>query len=262
MPIDIIGRGKPDSSLDKAYIASSEDANQMREEMRMKLTKEQEKALKQDFADEALSVDSSRGFPLTSIKAMYVIERLNEVFGVFGWGYEFTAPVDLNGEFVSKVTLTIYDEEHRPYHTVSQYGGKRPVKNRITDTYKSAITDGLTKCASILGIGHSVFKGNSALVHEREDTPAPRFKPAPKPASSPPLAGDMTEILHFGKYKGMSLAQIHAENSSYLPWLIKSDMMKKKEYSDLKGQIGLFLDNEEIKQNEFPPNNPAWPEEE
>ena len=38
--------------------------------------------LKAPFPKDAYSCDSSRGFNLTSIKAQYVIERLNDVLGI------------------------------------------------------------------------------------------------------------------------------------------------------------------------------------
>jgi len=38
-------------------------------------------------------------------------------------------------------------------------GGKQVVRERITDARKSAVTDGLTKAASMIGVGHDVFKG-------------------------------------------------------------------------------------------------------
>ena len=105
-----------------------------------KITKE----LRKDFPQEALSKDTSRGFELTSIKAMYIIERLNDVFGVFGWGYDFTDPIEKEGEQIVKVTLMIYKEEGA-VHKISQFGGKKVIRNNMTDAYKSAITDGFTK---------------------------------------------------------------------------------------------------------------------
>lgn len=38
---------------------------------------------------EALSVDDGRGFPLTSIKAAFVLERLSQVFGTLGYGWRY-----------------------------------------------------------------------------------------------------------------------------------------------------------------------------
>ena len=53
------------------------------------LTQDQIQALKSPFPPKALSVDTSRGFELTSIKAAFVIERLNEVFGTCGIGWRY-----------------------------------------------------------------------------------------------------------------------------------------------------------------------------
>jgi hypothetical protein len=53
------------------------------------LTQDQIQALKAPFPSEALSSDTSRGFELTSIKAAFVIERLNEVFGPCGVGWRY-----------------------------------------------------------------------------------------------------------------------------------------------------------------------------
>lgn len=127
----------------------------------MKLTSDQIDKINEDFPPEALSKDTSRGFELTSIKAAFVIERLNDVFGHLGWGYTFTDIEPHDGEFVTKVTLVIKgDGVHNEFpHEICQFGGKKIVRNNVTDACKSAVTDGLTKCASILGIGHKVFKG-------------------------------------------------------------------------------------------------------
>lgn len=38
---------------------------------------------------ESLSVEQSRGFKLTSIKAAFVLERLNETFGLLGYGWRY-----------------------------------------------------------------------------------------------------------------------------------------------------------------------------
>ena len=53
------------------------------------LTQEQIQAIAAPFPPEALSADNSRGFELTSIKAAFVIERLNQVFGNCGIGWRY-----------------------------------------------------------------------------------------------------------------------------------------------------------------------------
>jgi hypothetical protein len=157
----------------------------------LELTKEQKELLKKDFPAEALSKDTSRGFELTSIKAAYVVERLNDVFGIGGWAYTFTSFEQIGDEVCTTVTLVIKDkmEGHESIHEhnllkISNAGGKRVINNNITDARKSAITDGLTKCASFLGIGHKVFKGE-----QMSDGKAP-----PKQGNKPQSTGTEEKI--------------------------------------------------------------------
>lgn len=120
------------------------------------------KELKADFPKEAYSKDTSRGFELTSIKAAYIIERLNDVFGLCGagWKYkygEFTQSE--KGEVLVSVKLGYKKEDGEWSEPIVSEGGKKPVNDNITDARKSAVTDGITKAASMLGVGHEAFKG-------------------------------------------------------------------------------------------------------
>ncbi|MCP4543875.1 MAG: hypothetical protein GY832_42720 [Chloroflexi bacterium] len=157
------------------------------------LTDEQTQALKAPFPPEALSKDTSRGFELTSIKAAFVIERLNDVFGLCGTGwcyvhspfqeiltngktevvtevgmqYRFESTDNCAGSsgklvwniqtndwaFLTEDTNLVWSEP------IFACGGKQVVKSRVTDARKSAVTDGVTKAASMIGVGHNVFKG-------------------------------------------------------------------------------------------------------
>ena len=156
------------------------------------LNEDQMQAIKAPFPVEALSSDTSRGFELTSIKAAYVIERLNEVFGPCGIGWRYVhSPFEEcanNGktEIVTEVAFqyrfpatndctgcdqVVWDAQSNDWafrnggsnHDWSEpilaCGGKQAVRERITDARKSAVTDGLTKAASMIGVGHQVFKG-------------------------------------------------------------------------------------------------------
>jgi len=53
------------------------------------LTQGQIQALKAPFPPEALSNDNGRMFKLTAIRAAFVLERLNEVFGPCGIGWRY-----------------------------------------------------------------------------------------------------------------------------------------------------------------------------
>jgi len=185
------------------------------------LTQDQIQALKAPFPEVALSADTSRGFELTSIKAAYVIERLNEVFGPCGFGWRYAhSPFEAcdlkNGsqEIITEVAFQYRGDgengcpraewcaltkdwgwhESSPAtwsEPIFACGGKAVVKGGAphTDARKSAVTDGLTKAASMLGVGHTVFKGlvragNGQRPVERKGNgngrhPAAQLNPAP-----------------------------------------------------------------------------------
>ena len=151
------------------------------------LTQDQIDVLKAPFPMEALTADTSRGFELTSIKAAYVIERLNDVFGPcgIGWRYVHSPFVDVPSddgrlEVVTEVAFQyrLPDEQtgcgRVTWASGWQYGTDQGWSEPIfacggkglgrggapyTDSRKSAVTDGLTKAASMIGVGHQVFKG-------------------------------------------------------------------------------------------------------
>jgi hypothetical protein len=154
------------------------------------LTDNQIRALRAPFPAEALSPDTSRGFELTSIKAAFIIERLNDVFGTCGTGWRYVhAPfetlvmADERTEILTEVALQyrVSTDEQRGCPPLEWRDGWRPDHDRervwsepvyavgghalgrggapYTDARKSAVTDGLTKAASMLGVGHDVFKG-------------------------------------------------------------------------------------------------------
>jgi len=106
---------------------------------------------------------------LSTIKSIYVTERLNDVFGSGGW--------DLETEIVKEERLVhnvkgkdiLYDHvivRGRLYfrefdlYGPNQFGGHDDKTMMAVNAYKGAITDCLSKCASLLEIGIQVFKGN------------------------------------------------------------------------------------------------------
>jgi hypothetical protein len=159
------------------------------------LKQDQIQALRSPFPDEALSADTSRGFELTSIKAAFIIERLNEVFGPCGIGWRYVhspfEEIEIGNGRVEIVTEVAFQyrfhatndctgcdpvmwnaqagdwtfrngaSNHDWSEPIFTCGGKSLGKGGavITDARKSAVTDGLTKAASMIGVGHQVFKG-------------------------------------------------------------------------------------------------------
>lgn len=124
-------------------------------EMREKLT--------HPLPPEAVTPHPTKKF-LSSIKSIYVTERLNEVFGTGAWKIETNFVDKDNKMIVVKVKFSIpeYDIEYECFG-----GNDNP---DLGDAYKGATTDALTKIASWLGIGQEVFKGEAG-----------KSKPQPKP---------------------------------------------------------------------------------
>jgi len=118
--------------------------------------------LKEPFTKDALSTDSSRGFDLTSIKAQYVVERLNEVVGVGNWRHSGEY-VNVEGGVIFKGQLVISNSGiDKTLGTVREAVGFSKQGRNVGDAYKGAKTDSLSKCASMFGLGNEVYKGNVA----------------------------------------------------------------------------------------------------
>jgi len=102
---------------------------------------------------------------ITVIHPMAVIDRLNDVFGVGQWVFRTTyiacnpsiqqtknGPRDV---FMSSVHGTLLVNDYDIH--IEQYGGS--TNDDMGDALKGGATDALTKCASYLGIGASIYKG-------------------------------------------------------------------------------------------------------
>lgn len=133
------------------------------------ITNEIKAILDRRLPDEAVSQHPSKAY-LSSIKSIYVTERLNEAFGVGAWQISTEFIDKHEGMVVVKTTLDIPDYG---IHFES-YGGND--NKDLGDAYKGASTDAITKIGSWLGIGADVFKG---LQNGKKGYTAPA--PAPKP---------------------------------------------------------------------------------
>lgn len=101
---------------------------------------------------------------MTVIHPMAVIERLNDVFGVGQWSFyteyithEAFVQKTQKGErgmFRGLVKCTL----KLPNGTfIEQFGGSS--NDDLGDALKGSATDALTKCASYLGVGASIYRG-------------------------------------------------------------------------------------------------------
>lgn len=130
-----------------------------------KITLEMRNKLRLALPEKACKKHPTKSF-LTSINPMYVIERLNDVFGVGSWHVKNDVILsDINqGSIVVKVTLEI--PEYNIY--LEQFGGndnggKDKKGFDLGDCFKGACTDGLTKLASYLEIGISIYQNEGNI---------------------------------------------------------------------------------------------------
>ena len=133
------------------------------------ITAEMREKLTHPLPPEAVTPHPTKKF-LSSIKSIYVTERLNEVFGIGSWRVATDFVEKQDKMIVVKVKFSIpeYNIEYECY------GGNDNAD--LGDAYKGATTDALTKIASWLGIGAEVFRGEAGK---------PTTKPQPKPQAQP-----------------------------------------------------------------------------
>jgi hypothetical protein len=112
---------------------------------------------------EAIKPHPTKTF-LSTIKPIYVTDRLNEVFGIGGWQLKTeNILVNDNGTVVNKVIFTVpeYDIYYECFGG-NDNGGQTSKGFDLGDAFKGATTDGLTKICSYLGIGIDVFRGKQS----------------------------------------------------------------------------------------------------
>lgn len=139
------------------------------------ITEEQKALLSKPLPTDAIQDRTGKpGF--SSIKAIYVTERLNEVFGIGLWQVKteliseknFTQSTKSGQKqktmVVAKTTLTI--PEYNIYYEC--FGGND--NDDYGDAFKGATTDAITKIGSYMGIGAHVWKGEPYVAAKAGET--------------------------------------------------------------------------------------------
>lgn len=130
--------------------------------MTKELSKEQLALLRKPLPDEAVKQHPTKTF-LSTIKAIYEVERLNEVFGIGKWHLRSEVIDNKTAMIVVKSTLTIpeYGIELESFGG-NDNGGETSKNHDLGDAYKGATTDAFTKICSFLEIGMDVYKGKQS----------------------------------------------------------------------------------------------------
>lgn len=134
--------------------------------------------LRKSFPSESIQVKKNeknsktgKRFVLVGIKPQYIIERLNDVFSHAGWDYQVVEK-GIEGKQVWVLgRLTIYAPVITPNRlegpisrnvvTIKEQFGTSDYKGSMPlgDALKSAATNAMEKCASLLDIAHEAYKG-------------------------------------------------------------------------------------------------------
>jgi hypothetical protein len=192
---------------------NSADAVQLPDDLKVKL--------KEPLPREAVSPNPQKP-GLSVIKVIYVVERLNEVFGLNGWHVD-NEVVETGRMVVVRATLSI----PRYAITIEQFGGNdNPDRG---DAYKGACTDALSKCASYLGIGMDVYKGlyENPVAGRQNGASSATRAPAPK---APPAQNG-------GRSSGAAPTGLTGRNMAARFSSMRT-VLGAREYGDILGRHG------------------------
>lgn len=132
-----------------------------------KLTDKQIESLKAPLPKDAVKPHPTKTY-LSSIKAIYVVERFNDVFGLGGWQIQNEVVEAGEKNIVVKSTF------HAPEYGIAVtdiFGGNDNADRG--DAYKGACTDALTKIGSYLYVGMDVYKGLNDVPKAEKKNNAP-----------------------------------------------------------------------------------------
>lgn len=164
------------------------------------LTQEQEAALKRPLPKEALKPHPTKSF-LTTINAIYVTERLNEVFGIGAWQTRCEVVSNTDKMVVVKTIFAV--PTYGIYYEC--FGGNDNIDKG--DAHKGAVTDAITKVGSWLGIGADVWKNKPSSA--KSATTQQQAEPTAQPRAEE------------RKKKGLTLEQVKLQESAFVDWLFK-----------------------------------------
>jgi len=230
----------------------------------LKIDSKMREALNAPLPAEAITQHPTKTY-LSTIKAIYIVERLNDVFGLGRWDL-ITEVVDKTSDYIlmrGKLMFLDYDVA-----LPLQYGGHQTTGKgvELADGYKSAVTDCLSKCASYLEIGLDVFKGKqngkAGQKASAQKSPYQAQKTAQKPPATalpkttvqsanpsqilfilfnelklPDITQDRYKLYCYHKYGITSMNQLRPEETTEQKNLLKDIAKSEKRKTEFKDHL-------------------------
>ncbi len=113
---------------------------------------------------------SASGKTLTYIKVAAVIDRLNDSYGTAGWSFDVLKFQVLDADIVVLGRLTIGGATITQVGNAQTHHDGHKEELSIGDAIKSASSDCLVRCVSLLGIGN-YLRHNQNLINPRREHP-------------------------------------------------------------------------------------------
>lgn len=152
------------------------------------VSREQARAIYEDLAQpfDTTFKDVRGGVELEYLNGEQVVSRLNEVLGLDAWSFRVLEH-GYNQEadecwVLGEITVTFgVGPSDRTYVVRQQFGSSKVKRSRTTDSpldigfdLKSATTDALKKCASLVGVGLYLSRKEPPAVQSTAETSIPR----------------------------------------------------------------------------------------
>jgi hypothetical protein len=182
---------------------------------------------------------------LSSINAMYVIQRINTVFGIGSWKMNIEV-LDSSAKMVTvkvKFSIPQYDIE------LEQFGGNDNTDKG--DALKGATTDALTKIGSYLGIGQDVWLDTQHKTTFTSPTPVQQNTQYNKRKNA--TDEDMLELLSRATKVKLTSGQMKTGRMWYAGdnfWLTREQFQEITDQAKLDTPL-----SETVPPPEFPPQN-------
>jgi hypothetical protein len=147
------------------------------------------KQLRAPLPPEAVSQHPTKKY-LSSIKVIYMVERLNEVFGLGGWedNYEIVEATASSQMIVVRGSISI-----PAYGIVRKAFGGNDNPDR-GDAYKGACTDALSKMCSMIYLGMDIYKGQAQEGQQPAESPARRQAKGKEKLKRDSIEGKVSDV--------------------------------------------------------------------